>query len=165
MLWFTFSARISYNIVYYYTILTCINIYSHFTYNQLTNLLILQSPRSYPKNNQISNQMGLSPLAPNQWKPFTLVYAEFFVLSNLVRPIRITIAISIGKYFDSILQYFQDNTKLSRNASIALLVFVSNVVLPLLVLALKVSWAIFFWLYPSFRQRLWGLFDVLRMMY
>jgi len=156
MLWFTFSARISYNIVYYYTILTCINIYSHFTYNQLTNLLILQSPRSYPKNNQIPNQMGLSPLAPNQWKPFTLVYAEFFVLSNLVRPIRITIAIFIGKYFDSILQYFQDNTKLSRNASIALLVFVSNVVLPLLVLALGVSLASFFSGVPVFPSKVVG---------
>jgi len=91
-----------------------------------------------------SAQTGLSPLAPNQWKPFTLVYAGFYVLSNLVRPIRITIAIAIGKYFDSILQYFRDNTKLSRNQAIAVLVFGANVVCTCAALVLGVSLASFF---------------------
>eukprot|EP00555_Chaetoceros_dichaeta_P005484 CAMPEP_0198253364 /NCGR_PEP_ID=MMETSP1447-20131203/3813_1 /TAXON_ID=420782 /ORGANISM="Chaetoceros dichaeta, Strain CCMP1751" /LENGTH=251 /DNA_ID=CAMNT_0043939021 /DNA_START=46 /DNA_END=801 /DNA_ORIENTATION=+ len=104
-----------------------------------------------------SAQTGLSPLAPNQWKPFTLVYAGFYVLSNLVRPIRITIAIAIGKYFDSILQYFQDNTKLSRNASIAFLVFGANVVCTCLALALGVSLASLFSGVPVFPSKVVGV--------
>jgi len=104
-----------------------------------------------------SAQTGLSPLAPNQWKPFTLVYAGFYVLSNLVRPIRITIAIAIGKYFDSILKYFQDNTKLSRNASIAFLVFGANVVCTCLALALGVSLASLFSGVPVFPSKVVGV--------
>jgi len=88
-----------------------------------------------------SAKTGLSPLAPGQWKPFTLVYAGFYVLSNLVRPARIAIAIAIGRYFDSILKYLQHKFSLSRSVSIALLVFGANVVLTTLALIGGVSLA------------------------
>jgi len=104
-----------------------------------------------------SAQTGLSPLAPNQWKPFTLVYAGFYVLSNLVRPLRIGIAITIGKYFDSILLYFQENTRLSRNATIALLVFGANVICTCLALVLGVSLASLFSGVPVFPSKVVGI--------
>lgn len=100
-----------------------------------------------------STKTGLSPLAPGQWKPFTLVYAGFYVLSNLVRPLRIGIAVTIGKYFESILKYLQDKTNLSRSVSIAILVFGANVVCTLLALALGISLASLFSGVPVFPSK------------
>jgi len=100
---------------------------------------------------------GLSPLAPGQWKPFTLVYAGFYVLSNLVRPLRIGISIAIGKYFESILKYLQDKTKLSRNLSVAILVFGANVICTFMALALGISLASFFSGVPIFPSNVVGV--------
>jgi len=104
-----------------------------------------------------SLKTGLSPLAPGQWKPFTLVYAGFYVISNLVRPVRVAIAIAIGKYFDSILKYLQDKFKLSRSASIAFLVFGANVVLTTLALISGVSLASLLSGVPVFPRKVVGV--------
>jgi len=73
-----------------------------------------------------SKKTGLSPLAPGQWKSFMVVYSGFYVLSNFVRPVRVAIAVTIGKYFDSFIEFVQKKTNLSRSKAIALLVFLAN---------------------------------------
>jgi len=104
-----------------------------------------------------SAKTGLSPLAPGQWKPFTLVYAGFYVVSNLVRPVRITIAVAIGKYFESILNYLQNKTGFSRSVSIAILVFGANVACTLLALVVGVSIASILSGVPIFPSKIAGV--------
>lgn len=73
-----------------------------------------------------SKKTGLSPLAPGQWKPFLAVYAGFYVFNNFVRPIRVALAIGVTKYFDTAVNFIQNKTKLSRSASIGVIVFLAN---------------------------------------
>lgn len=74
-----------------------------------------------------SKKTGLSPLAPGQWKPFLAVYAGFYVFNNIIRPLRLTASVIVSKYFDTIVGFIQDKTKLGRKASIGVVVFLANV--------------------------------------
>ncbi|KAL7523927.1 hypothetical protein ACHAWF_000754 [Thalassiosira exigua] len=74
-----------------------------------------------------SKKTGLSPLAPGQWKPFLAVYAGFYVFNNIVRPLRFGLSVVVAKYFDNFVNFIQAKTKLTRKWSIAVVVFVVNV--------------------------------------
>merc|ERR1712232_893598 len=69
-----------------------------------------------------SKTTGLSPLAPEQWKPFLAVYAGFYVFNNFIRPIRFAASAVVAKYFDNAVTFIQNKTKLSKKWSIALMV-------------------------------------------
>lgn len=75
-----------------------------------------------------SAKTRLSPLAPDQWKPFLAVYAGFFVFNNVIRPLRLGLSVAISTYFDRVVAWVQGKTKLSKSLSIALVVFLFNIV-------------------------------------
>ena len=73
-----------------------------------------------------SKKTGLSPLAPGQWKPFLAVYASFYIFNNFVRPIRLAVSVGVTPYFDRAVAAIQRKTKLSKSASIGIVVFLAN---------------------------------------
>eukprot|EP00587_Corethron_hystrix_P007946 CAMPEP_0113314864 /NCGR_PEP_ID=MMETSP0010_2-20120614/10752_1 /TAXON_ID=216773 ORGANISM="Corethron hystrix, Strain 308" /NCGR_SAMPLE_ID=MMETSP0010_2 /ASSEMBLY_ACC=CAM_ASM_000155 /LENGTH=322 /DNA_ID=CAMNT_0000171231 /DNA_START=156 /DNA_END=1127 /DNA_ORIENTATION=- /assembly_acc=CAM_ASM_000155 len=74
-----------------------------------------------------SKRTGLSPLAPGQWPKFLAVYAGFFALNNVIRPLRFAISVGVSKYFDTAIIKIQEKTKWSKPVAIGLLVFLVNV--------------------------------------
>lgn len=76
-----------------------------------------------------SRQTGLSPLQPGQWKPFLAVYAGFWVLNNVLRPLRLAVSVGlVAPVFERILSAMQERLRVSRPVAIAITVFLSNVV-------------------------------------
>mmetsp|Transcript_32029 Transcript_32029/g.71142 ORF Transcript_32029/g.71142 Transcript_32029/m.71142 type:complete len:232 (+) Transcript_32029:96-791(+) len=71
---------------------------------------------------------GLSPLAPDQWKPFLLIYAGFFAANNILRPLRLSLSVALSPFFNRMVDKIQQKTKWSRKWSTALLVFMVNIV-------------------------------------
>jgi hypothetical protein len=88
-----------------------------------------------------SKKTGLSPLAPDQWKPFLAVYAGFFVFNNVVRPLRLGLSVAISQYFDKVIAFVERKTKLSRSIAIALVVFLFNIVGTISLMAFGISLA------------------------
>jgi hypothetical protein len=88
-----------------------------------------------------SKKTGLSPLAPDQWKPFLAVYAGFFVFNNVVRPFRLGLSVAISRYFDNVISFVERKTKFSRSIAIALVVFVFNIVGTISLMAIGISLA------------------------
>lgn len=86
-----------------------------------------------------SKKTGLSPLAPGQWKPFLAVYAGFYVFNNIIRPLRFGASVVVAKYFDNFVGFIQNKTKLSRKWSIAVVVFLANVLGTFAAMGLGVS--------------------------
>lgn len=82
-----------------------------------------------------SLQTGLSPLASGQWKPFLALYAGFYAVNSLLKPIRFVVALSVVKHTEVLLQSLQDMPLLgdSRKAAIgcstALLVTTSSAIM------------------------------------
>ena len=74
-----------------------------------------------------SKRTGLSPLAPNQWKPYVAVYAGLYLVLNIFRPARIAIAIALSRYFDKTIQLYETKFKVSKRAAIGITVFCYNV--------------------------------------
>jgi CDGSH-type Zn-finger protein len=74
-----------------------------------------------------SKKTGLSPLAPNQWKPFLTVYAGFYVFNNIIRPLRFGMSVVVSRYFDNFVNFIQKKSGLGRKASIGVVVFLANV--------------------------------------
>lgn len=82
---------------------------------------------SHRKHHTVSLQTGLSPLAPDQWKPFLAVYSAFFVFNNIVRPIRFAASVAVSPYFDRLIAAVQKRTKVPRGWAIGICVFFVNV--------------------------------------
>mmetsp|Transcript_8036 Transcript_8036/g.11643 ORF Transcript_8036/g.11643 Transcript_8036/m.11643 type:complete len:243 (+) Transcript_8036:189-917(+) len=76
-----------------------------------------------------SKKTQLSPLAPNQWKPFLAVYAGFYVASNFLRPFRVALSVGVGPYLDSFLQSVQKRMKVSKGVAVGITVFFFNIIL------------------------------------
>jgi CDGSH-type Zn-finger protein len=74
-----------------------------------------------------SKKTGMSPLAPNQWKPFLAVYAGFYVFNNIIRPLRFGMSVVVSRYFDNFVNFIQRKSGLGRKASIGVVVFLANV--------------------------------------
>jgi len=75
-----------------------------------------------------SKKTGLSPLAPGQWKGFLAVYAGFYVFNNFVRPMRFALSVGVAPSFEKAVKTIQRKTRLSRGASIGIVVFLANIV-------------------------------------
>lgn len=74
-----------------------------------------------------SKKTGLSPLAPGQWPKFLAVYAGFYVINNIVRPIRLAISIGVTPYFDKAVATIQRKTGFNKTLSIGIVVFLANI--------------------------------------
>ena len=74
-----------------------------------------------------SKRTGLSPLAPNQWKPYVAVYAGLYLVLNIFRPARIAIAIALSRYFDKTIQLYETKFKVSKRVAIGITVFCYNI--------------------------------------
>mmetsp|Transcript_30022 Transcript_30022/g.36597 ORF Transcript_30022/g.36597 Transcript_30022/m.36597 type:complete len:297 (+) Transcript_30022:58-948(+) len=88
-----------------------------------------------------TKKTGLSPLAPGQWKPFLAVYAGFYVFNNIVRPMRLAVAVGVTKYFDAVINFFQTKLKCNRAVAVGLTVFMGNVVGTISAMCLGISLA------------------------
>lgn len=70
---------------------------------------------------------GLSPLAPGQWKKFLLVYATFFAVNNVLRPLRFSLSLVITPVFDGLIELCQRKTGWSTRNSTGFIIFSVNV--------------------------------------
>ena len=70
---------------------------------------------------------GLSPLDPDQWKGFLIIYAALFAANNVLRPLRFALSLTITPYFEKIIDFIQKKTRLSRPFSTGITVFLVNV--------------------------------------
>lgn len=86
-------------------------------------------------------RVGLSPLAPGQWKPFLAVYATFYVFNNIVRPVRLGVSAIIATYFDTVIDGVERRTRLSRKWSIGIVIFLANFCGTILAMGLGISLA------------------------
>jgi predicted PurR-regulated permease PerM len=71
------------------------------------------------------------------------VYAGFYVISNFLRPIRVTLAIAIGPYFDRLVNWIQKKTKVPKAVAITLTVLMVNLGGTLLLMVGGISLASF----------------------
>ncbi|CAE7206553.1 unnamed protein product [Symbiodinium natans] len=73
---------------------------------------------------------GASPLASSvALKQFGITWAGLYVISNIVRPVRISIALAISKPFDNMVNWLQDKFSCKRWMAVGLVVLMLNVVL------------------------------------
>ncbi|CAE7720841.1 unnamed protein product, partial [Symbiodinium necroappetens] len=73
---------------------------------------------------------GASPLAsPVALKQFGITWAGLYVISNIVRPVRISIALAISKPFDNMVNWLQEKLSCKRWMAVGLVVLLLNVVL------------------------------------
>ena len=70
---------------------------------------------------------GLSPLAPGQWKKFLLVYATFFAVNNVLRPLRFSLSLVITPIFDRAIEKCQKKTGWSTRNSTGFVIFLVNI--------------------------------------
>lgn len=74
-----------------------------------------------------SKQTGLSPMAPGQWKTFSAIYAGFFLLSNIVRPARVGLALALGPSWNNMIIMLQRRFKVNQTVAIGLVMFFVNI--------------------------------------
>ncbi|CAJ1352037.1 unnamed protein product [Effrenium voratum] len=73
---------------------------------------------------------GASPLTDKAaLKQFGLTWAGLYVISNLIRPVRISIALAISKPIDNIVKWFQDKLSCKRWLAIGISIFMLNICL------------------------------------
>jgi len=70
---------------------------------------------------------GMSPLAPDQWKGFLLVYAGLFAANNVIRPLRFSAAVLLAPKFEDIIDFIKRKSNLTIKWATALTVFLVNV--------------------------------------
>ena len=88
-----------------------------------------------------SKKTGLSPLAPNQWKPFLAVYAGFYVFTNIIRPLRFGLSVVVSRYFDQFVNFIERKSGWGRKVSVGVVVFLANVCGTFVAMGLGVSLA------------------------
>lgn len=72
---------------------------------------------------------GMSPLTSKvALKQFGLSYAGLWVVSNFLRPVRISIALALSPIFDRFVQQIQDRLGCKKQTAVACTVFLANVV-------------------------------------
>mmetsp|Transcript_23110 Transcript_23110/g.67336 ORF Transcript_23110/g.67336 Transcript_23110/m.67336 type:complete len:230 (-) Transcript_23110:196-885(-) len=98
----------------------------------------------YVKDTGVSPFLGWQP--PFLTTKFFAFYAIFYAsIGTLLRPVRATIAIAIGPYFDRILKFLQEKLRVPRAVAVLTLVFLANVVFT------------FAWLFLNLRIASWVL--------
>mmetsp|Transcript_31763 Transcript_31763/g.100941 ORF Transcript_31763/g.100941 Transcript_31763/m.100941 type:complete len:142 (+) Transcript_31763:634-1059(+) len=74
-----------------------------------------------------SMKYGISPLAPGQWKGFLAVYAGFYVLSNVLRPLRIVVATAMAPKLDEFVKGLQGKFGMTKPMAFFIAVFLLNI--------------------------------------
>lgn len=70
----------------------------------------------------------MSPIAPGQWKGFLTIYAGFFVFNNIIRPVRVAVAVAISPKFDRLIARIQKYLNVSKPVAVTFTVLMANVV-------------------------------------
>ena len=70
---------------------------------------------------------GLSPLAPNQWKAFMVIYAGLWAANNILRPLRFSLAIALSPAFERLIDIVHAKTGFKRPTCTGIVVFLVNV--------------------------------------
>lgn len=73
-----------------------------------------------------SGNTQMSPLAPGQWKPFLAIYAGYFAINNVLRPLRFSLSLVLMPYFNKMIDYVQKRTGYGRKTSTGIVVFAVN---------------------------------------
>ena len=73
-----------------------------------------------------SGNTQMSPLAPGQWKPFLGIYAGYWAINNVLRPLRFSLSLVLMPYFNKMIDYVQGKTKYGRKISTGIVVFAVN---------------------------------------
>jgi len=77
---------------------------------------------------------GTTPLDPGQWPAFLAVYAGFYVIQNVIRPVRFAVSVAISPFFEKMVTFFQTKSSalmkrdVPRAAAFGITVFLVNVV-------------------------------------
>lgn len=83
----------------------------------------------------------MSPIAPGQWKGFLTIYAGFFVFNNIIRPLRVAVAVAISPKFDRTISRIQKYLKVSKPVAVTVTVAMANIVGTLLAMSAGISLA------------------------
>ena len=70
---------------------------------------------------------GLSPLAEGQWKQFGAIYLSIYAVNNLLRPLRMSVAVALAPAFDKMILSLQNKFNIGKSKATGLLVFLVNV--------------------------------------
>jgi len=71
---------------------------------------------------------GLSPLAAGNWKVFIATYTALYLsFGNLLRPLRISVAVAISPFFKALVDKIKDTFKVTQPVAIGMTVFLVNV--------------------------------------
>ncbi len=70
---------------------------------------------------------GLSPLAEGQWKQFGAIYLSIYAVNNLLRPLRMSVAVALAPAFDKMILSLQNRFNIGKSKATGLLVFLVNV--------------------------------------
>lgn len=70
---------------------------------------------------------GMSPLEPGQWKLFLAIYAGFFAINNIIRPIRFSLSLLLAPAFEKLVDRVQVKFRTKRATATGIVVFLVNV--------------------------------------
>ncbi|GAB5371436.1 hypothetical protein AAMO2058_001579800 [Amorphochlora amoebiformis] len=77
-----------------------------------------------------SKQTGLSPLAEGQWLKFVAVQVGIYaVVGNLLRPVRLALAVSVAPMFNKAIAFLQNKLQVSKGLAVFLNVVLFNVII------------------------------------
>lgn len=73
-----------------------------------------------------SGNTQMSPLAPGQWKPFLAIYAGYWAINNVLRPLRFSLSLVLMPYFNKMIDYVKKRTGYGRKISTGIVIFAVN---------------------------------------
>lgn len=59
-------------------------------------------------------QTGMTPLVANQWPKFLAIYAGWYAVAGILRPLRLSFAVATAPVFDGFMKQIQDRFKCAR---------------------------------------------------
>ncbi|KAF6236432.1 hypothetical protein COO60DRAFT_1709441 [Scenedesmus sp. NREL 46B-D3] len=62
----------------------------------------------------VVKQTGLTPIDPGQWPKFLAVYAGLYITTNLLRPVRLTLALAAAPFFNTALERIQSTLRVNK---------------------------------------------------
>lgn len=69
----------------------------------------------------VVKQTGLTPLDPGQWPKFLAVYAGLYITTNLLRPVRLTLALTVAPFFNKALEFIQQVLRCSKGVAFGIM--------------------------------------------
>eukprot|EP00775_Hariotina_reticulata_P002813 gene2812-3105_t len=71
----------------------------------------------------VVKQTGLTPVDPGQWPKFLAVYAGLYLTTNLLRPVRLTLALTAAPFFNMCLDTIQQVLRVNKATAFAIMLF------------------------------------------